>query len=200
MRAHTAYCNACSLLLPGTRQWYVQLHRTQTPHEYWKREIKNVLNLSPGCALHWQVRLAHLSMLMVSTLSGMAFPSSSISPWPSLPVWQDHVCFNFTIGSNTNNQCLTIYHSPCHWSFLSITLYGYINTTNLLSVSKHDHNISRLTFHSWWLPKCRGVHRQQQQHDVGHTRQDYPSTTGTTLEAALSTVKNSSNKVRQISS
>lgn len=108
MRPHTAYCNAYSLLLPGTRQWYVQLHRTQTPHEYWKREIKNVLNLSPGCALHWQVRLAHLSMLMVSTLSGMAFPSSSISPWPSLPVWQDHVCFNFTIGSNTNSQCLII--------------------------------------------------------------------------------------------
>lgn len=98
------------------------------------------------------------------------------------------------IGSNTNSECLI--HSPCHWSFLSITLYGYINTTNLLSVSKHDHNINYLTFRSWWLPKCRGAHRQQQQHDVSHMRQDYPSTTGTTLEAALSTVEDNSSKVR----
>jgi len=80
MRPHTAYCNAYSLLLPGTRQLYVQLHRTQTPHEYWKQEIK----------MYW---ISHLVAHRIGRSDWLTSACSWSPPWvawPFLPLQYPH--------------------------------------------------------------------------------------------------------------
>ena len=84
---------ACDYIQAGiflTPSWHKAIvcsapQETDTTWILGKREQKHIETHTCRCTTLTS-QMAHLSMLMVSTLSGMAFPSSSISPWPSLTI------------------------------------------------------------------------------------------------------------------